>query len=187
VVFHESLWVIARTTAPVFHESLWVIAGTTAPVVALAAIVSLMDGLRENADSVTEGIRIQQNAIGKHYDAVIEATFTGQDVQAAYDRPIPDRGDKLSNGSGRLSLWLFRIGVLNLLLQAALLAVSLVSIEDAANLVWPWLAMAWTVGGLVLLTVSALGAFQLRQLRTEALRSEHTDLLTAADKPDPAP
>jgi hypothetical protein len=51
---------------------------------------------------------------------------------------------------------------LNLLLQAALLALSLVSLAEGANSAPPWLAIAAAVGGLVLLTAHSLGVVRLR-------------------------
>lgn len=59
------------------------------------------------------------------------------------------------------------------------------SIEDVANLVPPWFGIAVAVVGLVLLTVSALGALQLRVLRTRTLQSVNTNRLIRADEPDP--
>jgi hypothetical protein len=50
----------------------------------------------------------------------------------------------------------------NLILQAALLAISLVSLAEAANLVPPWLAIVAAVGGLLLLAASSLGGVYLR-------------------------
>ncbi len=47
----------------------------------------------------------------------------------------------------------YRAALLNLALQSALLAMSLVSIDGAANCVPPWLAIVLAVGGIFLLAV----------------------------------
>jgi hypothetical protein len=156
--------VLSHAAAVLSHKDLWVIAGTTAPVVGLAAIVSLTDALRENGDSINAGVRIQLDDIEEHYRAVDIAIKTAGDIQAAMDSPYPnhDRADQLMNDSRKWALRLFAVGALNLIVQAALLAVSLVSIADDTDLVPTPYAIAAAVGGLVLLTVSAFGALYLR-------------------------
>lgn len=159
----------------IFHHDLWPIAAATAPVVALAAIVSLTDALKENADSVGEGVRMQQEAVAEHYDGVDEAIRAGGDIQAAQDKPMPPNdalGKELIKYSGRLTARLFGIGVFNLAVQAFVLTASLVSVVHSGDFVSPWLAVGFAVGGLLLLLVSALGAFSLRLTRTQKLREE---------------
>lgn len=139
--------VLSHAAAVIPHKDLWVIAGTTAPVVALAAIVSLTDALRENGDSINAGVRIKLNDINEHYDAAQKAINTEQNIQAAFERPIPDRGDRLMDDSRRWTLILFGVGALNLIVQATLLAISLVSIADDTDLVPTSYAIAAAVGG----------------------------------------
>jgi hypothetical protein len=70
--------------------------------------------------------------------------------------------DKMWSDLHKTLTWLATFGVVNLILQAALLAISLVSLAEAANLVFPWLAIVAAVGGLLLLAASSLGVVYLR-------------------------
>jgi hypothetical protein len=70
------------------------------------------------------------------------------------------RHEGFANGA----IWLAWFGILNLILQAVLLTVSLVSLAEASNLVLPWLAIVAQVGGLMLLAVSSLGVVFLRRI-----------------------
>lgn len=131
-----------------FHEGFWLVAGTAAPVVALAAVVSIGDALREGIASIAEATPLldaQANSAGRL------------------------KGDRLTSTTTRAARRLYALGLSNLFLQAALLAVSLVSLADDANLVPPWIAIVAAVGGLLLLAFSALGAVQLRWTRMNAL------------------
>jgi hypothetical protein len=131
------------------HEGFWLVAGTAAPVIALAAVVTLGETLRENIASIAEAMPL------------LDAQSNSADRL---------KGDRLTTATIRATKQLYAIGLSNLLLQAALLAVSLVSLADDANLVPPWIAIVAAVGGLLLLLAfSALGAVQLRWTRMNAL------------------
>jgi hypothetical protein len=75
--------------------------------------------------------------------------------QADMDRGV-NALREAANGVYRLAARIFVTGLINMLLQAGLLAVSLVSIEDGANCVPPWTAITATVGGIVLLGVASV-------------------------------
>ena len=131
-----------------FHEGFWLVAGTAAPVVALAAVVTLGETLRENIASIAEAMPL--------LDAQVNSA----------DRL---KGSRLTTTTIRATKQLYAVGLSNVLLQAALLAVSLVSLADDANLVPPWIAIVAAVGGLLLLAFSALGAVQLPWMRMNTL------------------
>lgn len=107
------------------------VTGTAAPIIALAATVSLAEADKE---------------------------FFGFLMTNLHNTT------RLRDGMKPLAqtmVWLAALGVLNLFLQAALLAVSLVSLAEDANSVPPWLAIAVAVGGLLLLAVSSIGSVRL--------------------------
>jgi hypothetical protein len=130
-----------------FHESFWVVTGTAAPVIALAAIVSLADADRE---------------------------FMGFLVTALSDF---ERIKPFMNRAAFTGIWIGVSGLLNLLLQATLLTISLVSLAEDVNSVPPWSAIAMAVGGVILLAVSAWGAVTLHvfRLATMAMVSKTTN------------
>jgi hypothetical protein len=79
------------------------------------------------------------------------------------------------------------VGPFNLLLQAALLGVSLVSLADGANLVPPWVAIAAAVGGLLLLAFGSVGGVFLGgavKLLVEGMRLLLELLLEVSPKKD---
>ena len=127
----------------------WLVAGTAAPVVALAAVVSLGDAQREHIAS-----------IGKATALIYGEESSGDDRI---------KGMVLTNKTIKAAKRLYSIGLANVWLQAALLAVSLVSLARKGNLVPPWIAIVAAVGGLLLLAYSALGAVQLRWTRMNEL------------------
>ena len=83
-----------------------------------------------------------------------------------------------SGQSVRIAHWVTGLGLFSLLLQAALLAVSLVSITDGANLVPPWLAIVAAVGGLLLVAGGSWGVARVRTLRRAFAILEEADRAT---------
>jgi hypothetical protein len=117
-----------------FHESFWVITGTAAPVIALAIIVALADAKRGWFGMLETGHRLAQEA---------------NVVRSEQARYLFARALRVTFG--------FRVvATVNLLLQAGLLAVSLVSVAGQENLIPPWLAIVAAVGGLLLLAISSV-------------------------------
>ena len=114
-----------------FHESFWVVTGTAAPVIALAAIVSLADADRE-------------------FIGFLMTNLANMRRISPYMKPL-----------ALIALVIAVSGILNLLLQATLLATSLVSLAEDVNSVPPWFAVTMAVGGLMLLVVGAWGAVSL--------------------------
>jgi hypothetical protein len=140
------MWQTARV---VFHETFWVVTGTAAPVIALAAVVSVNDlgnetgRLEEALDRASEAFR---------GSAEIEAMMSG--------RPSPIRLVNL----------LARLQTLNILLQALLLTVSLVSIDFQRNLVPVWISVLIPVVGVVLLMLAGYRVPQITHEAREIIR-----------------
>jgi len=135
-----------------FHESFWVVTGTAAPVIALAVIVSAGDAFRQVLTTDAERRHAQRNV---HPD---RAKLSQQD------------DEDLLKSHRKMLRFVQAVATFNLLLQAALLAVSLVCLADGANLVPPWLAIAAGVGGIMLLSSTAYAAVGAHVARNLWLR-----------------
>jgi len=155
------LRLLCQTAAVAFDNAdFWLVAGTAAPVVALATVVSLGEALREGANTAAEA------AQAFHDLGVTETEAEAFRAKALADRrPVPElTSEQFRKHSNEVWLRLVWVGLANLILQGALLAVSLVSLTDGANLVPPWIAIVAAVGGLLLLAIGALGAARLRMM-----------------------
>jgi hypothetical protein len=128
-----------------FHEGFWVVTGTAAPVIALAAVVSLAEAGRT--------FYLSEDPSVDAIDDVGLGGFPTANAFLALDRSL---------SLATTAMWIAAFGIVNLLLQTALLAVSLVSLADEVSLVPSWLAVVAAVGGLLLLAVSSLGTVLLR-------------------------
>ena len=117
-----------------FHESVWIVAGTAAPVVALAGIISLGDLMEKNDNfgEQAKALRIMQAR---------EPT----DAQLLQRNMIAAR----LAGYSTMIYQLFMAQLVNVFLQALLLAASLLCLLNQSNLVPPWLAVIAAFGGLV--------------------------------------
>jgi hypothetical protein len=118
---------------------MWIVAGTAAPVTAVAIVISLGDLMKE----------------------LSRWTLWVEDLMHT---PEPDSKDlmKILRIHTRYTIPLEALGLTNLLIQAALLAVALVSLEDKANLVPPGLAIAAAIAGLLLLAACSLSGYGMR-------------------------
>jgi hypothetical protein len=142
----------------VTDENFWIATSAVAPVIGLAAVVALADVASIMGDASRTLARVQaarataQAARGEAQDA----------VQAAWD-PVLDRvaeGEAQDARKWALIAWLSTL--LNLAVQAALLAVSLWALAYHQDAIRPWLAMILAIGGIVLLAWSTLVAAQQR-------------------------
>ena len=143
-----------------FHEGFWVVTGTAAPIIALAAVVSLAEAERDYYNTLASAVRAVSRMPGGEKlanspDDTPDVTRIKIIVRVL---TASQRVEPLS----KTLTWLATFGVVNLILQAALLAISLVSLAGAANLLSPWLAIVAAVGGLLLLAASSLGVVYLR-------------------------
>jgi hypothetical protein len=188
---HRCGWVPSRrgwrpwkTTAVAFPHDFWLVAGTAAPVVALAAVVSLGDALKESASSESVALRWWRAGL-------VETTVS--EMAAKPDLSTDQPGinslaalDEFTKDSKSLANALVVVGLFNLVLQAALLAFSLVSLLNDSNVVPPWFAITAAVGGLLLLAIAALGAVSLRATRMRALSALPRSHPADVEDADPA-
>lgn len=136
LAYRRTIWLPCQTVAVTFHEAVWVVAGTAAPVIALAEVVSLADTVRESLDFFTD---------------FMDGSLERDHVPSTSRHWLYERRQ-------RQTLWTEGIGLFNLLLQAALLAVSLTSLAYQTNFIPLWLAIVAAVGGLLLLAAATIGA-----------------------------
>ena len=133
------------TATVAFHEGFWVATSAAAPVIALAAIVAIPD-------------------LAGH------VTMTSRDVDTATgQRPgRPDSSDpvmSLARGARRWSVMALVVTLVNLLAQAALLALSLWSLAYNQDVMPPPTAIILPVFGVLALTDSTWFAIDARSLR----------------------
>jgi hypothetical protein len=149
-----------------FHETFWAVAGGTAPVIALAVVVSLGDLLKESGTWWTAAERRQDIVQIKYYESAAR-----DNVESIHESAV--RTTYLKHTIATYTARIVAVGLFNLLMQAALLAVSLVSLAESANLVPSWLAVAAAIAGLLLLAVSSFGVVYLRWHRPQSLFDGH--------------
>ena len=115
-----------------FHETFWAVSAGVAPVIALAAVVSAGQAARDR-DRVIEANRTVAGfpAFGTKGNPVIRKAFIGF-IEL---------------------IVVVEVLLLNVALQAGLLAVSLFSIADQANVVLPLIAAWAAIGGIAVLTI----------------------------------
>lgn len=58
LAYRRAIWLPCQTVVVTFHEAVWVVAGTAAPVIALAVVVSLGDTVREFIAFMSEFLRV---------------------------------------------------------------------------------------------------------------------------------
>lgn len=141
----------ATLAAVAFHESFWVATGAVAPVIALAAVVALTDAV-----TILGRVSVVESAVQQH--------------------PYPDSWiqDKLARAAQDTRKWALVAGLttlVNLIIQAALLAVSLSALAYDQD-IWPlWLAVILATGGILLLAGGTfLSAIQRWNLESGVFR-----------------
>ena len=141
VKFYASLFRWLRRSRPdKFHKSFWLATGAAAPVIALAAALFLPEWTIRGR----------------------EATAAEVDAQIRADRLGSKDYDQRYRRLSKMA-WNVRTSALvNVGLQAAVLALSLLSLENQRNEWQPWMVISITVGGLLWLGWSSLqaGKFQ---------------------------
>jgi hypothetical protein len=155
-----------------FHENFWVICGTAAPVIALAAVVSYgdlrdqetewslaRDALGDRARRIQEVFQeaAAKGRVGETNIRKYEPAF--ENLERRLERA--DRSYRLSNG------WAQGVQFVNLILQAVLLCVALVSVANQANLVTPIAAIVAAVGGILCLAAVAYWLTTLKSISRE--------------------
>ena len=127
------------------HESFWVATAAAAPVVALAAIVALPD----------TSVAVEEVYRHRHDPVVSERARNGRQVIVArlWSRNMAYVWSQL--------VWM--VSIVNLLLQAALLAMSLLVLVYDQEVIPPWAAIVFSAGGILLLTWSSTSAAAFRR------------------------
>jgi hypothetical protein len=144
-----------------FHETLWVITGSAAPVVALAAIVSLRDVLTDSNPMADVG------------DELIKLN-DGQNAKFTLEEKL-DKIWRYNARWARVGIVQWGAQMSNLGLQALLLTISLLSIAWQRNVFPVWIAVAApTVGvlllagtGIVMVIAKNLSSNQRNKLRLD--------------------
>jgi hypothetical protein len=143
----------ACQTAPVtYHEAFWVATAAAAPVIALATVVAGpdADGVGVLAVDRRSALRMREWQKGK---------------------PAPDAILREAKRTTALIISAYLAFLLDLLIQAALLAVSLSALAAGQNVMPPWVAIVMAVAGILILAwaVSVTAAIR-RQLEYLATR-----------------
>ena len=130
-----------------FHETFWAISGTAAPVIALAAVVSYSDLRDEGTDwsQACDALRFK---------------IRDEQVWDRVERVLKSVDQRYRRYAG----WVKGVQLANLVVQATLLCVSLVSVANQANLVTPLAGVVAAVGGVLCLAVVAILLTSLKSL-----------------------
>ena len=136
-----SVWSEAREckTAPVaYHEAFWVASAAAAPVIALANVVTVSDAWGLARESVRTLVSVAEE-IGQPsmVDGLIPRTRTAE--------------------------ILYRVSLVNLVLQAAVLLASMISLADTGDHLPPMVVAAALAGGLAAVGAAAMGMARARQ------------------------
>ena len=137
---------LCQTAVMAFHEGFWTVAGTAAPVIAVAIVIALGELMKELSRWIIWAERIEHNP-----------------------EPEMEKIRKILRTQTRYTWPLEGLGLTNLLIQAVLTTVALVSLEDKANLVSPWLAIAAVIAGLALLAICSLSGYLMRMRRVKEM------------------
>jgi hypothetical protein len=140
---------LCQTAVMAFHEGFWTVAGTAAPVIAVAIVISLGELMKELSRWIIWAERIEGT-------------------------PEPEMKEirKILRTQTRYSWPLEVLELTNLLIQAGLTVVALVSLEDEANLVSPWWAIAAVIAGLVLLAGCSFSGYWMRMRRVRKMAAQ---------------
>ena len=145
-----------------FHESFWIATSAVAPVIALAAVVALTDAL---------------TLVGRI--SILESTLKERSEGDPWlQNYLARRAQDTRKGAWAAGL----TTLVNLIIQAALLAVSLSALAYDQDIMPLWLAVTLATGGILLLAWAALlSAIQRWTLEVGLFRKG------SAGDPEPAP
>lgn len=135
-----------ETAAVSYHETFWLAAATAAPVIALAAVVAMPD-VSIAAYEIDEAA---SDAMPAATEAHALLTQIFEKAHEGRDEPFEMRPLTKERVSAVPGIATF----VNVLVQAALLAVALSALATAHNVLPPWVAIVLAVGGILLLTVT---------------------------------
>jgi hypothetical protein len=160
-----------------FDDNFWVATSAAAPVIALAAVVALPD-VRALLDTATDNyFRLELKAIAEP----VPIPHSERDgIPGPPDPPPHDPfgfalADSLIPTVSALrfrSEVLLRLTVINLIIQAGLLAVSLSALAVGQNVMPPPAAIVLAAGGILLLATTTAAATNYRRLLTKVLAGD---------------
>ena len=137
-----------------YHEAFWLVTGTAAPVIALAAVVALPD-----ASAFSDTAWQLTMRVPTYEPSSEQGKLKFEDIVPEWQRLL-------------LSL-ISQVGSFgNVVLQAALLAVSLSALATGRDLIPVWLPIVAAVTGILLLTLTALTGLSIRRAERVARRKE---------------
>jgi hypothetical protein len=160
---------ICHTAHVTYHEAFWVVTGTAAPVIALAAVLSSGDLNRLHADALAaNGLAWQLRATKGEFFITPDpgklaavTTVRGEEWAKAYaaahkdDPPVFAAPEKLPGWRFvRKSRTLLVLQGFNICLQAAVLALSLISLSERQTVLPPPILVAALVLGLLYLALA---------------------------------
>jgi hypothetical protein len=151
LAYGELCW---DTAVVPFQENFWIAASTAAPVITLAIVVVIPDaaGIRFRAENRKHELR--------HHP-----------VPAADPEKFEKRLLKLERAV-QVTRRNVRLCYANLIVQAALLAVSLAALAYTRDFVPPWLAIVVAVGGVALLAWTLLRGAGIRAMVEKAIEGD---------------
>lgn len=147
---HRLFAPLCHTAIVAFHEAFWIVTGTAAPVIALAAVVSAGEAYEQLDRMISAGTEA----------SVAHSKVRDEPKDEEQVRKLAGLAEKRAK-----NLWLTgRVQQLNVGLQAALLAVSLISVGNQHNLVPPWVAVTFAVLGLLFVAVVGARVISARRI-----------------------
>ena len=154
---HHSPSGACDTATVTYHESFWIAASAVAPVIALAAVVAMSDAasIMGEARRAEYSMRMSRILAGAR---LLDEAYRRDLAAAQQDRVAEGE----ARGAGKWSLIAWLGTLLNLAIQAALLAVSLWALAYHEDVIRPWVAIIPAIGGIVLLACIALVAAEQR-------------------------
>jgi len=122
-----------------FHENFWVVTGTAAPVIALAAVAALPDATK---------------AVVRAYERPFVPLSTGElrmVTLSSGETALTTDGKFVSQVLSAKAATIRTRTLINVIVQAGLLAVSLSALAAQRNVMPPWIAIVLATGGILLL------------------------------------
>jgi hypothetical protein len=145
-----------KTASVAFHESVWLVVGSAAPIIALAAVVSMSDLVKDTVAGVATT-----------WDALKTADFPLSKWE--------ELDGKVNGSVGSAQLWT-RIQIGNVFLQAGLLGLSISCLAWQQNFLPPWVVAVIDFVSLLVMVRATYGSLAgLASLRRVARQAERTD------------
>jgi len=148
-----------ETAAVSYQESFWLATSAAAPVIALAAVVAVPDAT-DVRDAALSAFSRRAQRQAEHVQR-LEQNFPAELVQrlgGGVDPSVESAGRLWRTGAA-----LRWAALINLLVQAGLLAVSLTALAIGGDVVPPWVAIVLAVSGVLILAWTVTMGVELRK------------------------